>query len=117
MSAPAADYFFGALVMTTPAVIASTEAATDASGFSLKAYPSLSVMLLTNKGAKANAPASAPNFSFGAASLSSAATPAAPRVFAPASSQAFSFGTGMYQPRSRGGRASQPSDRYCSPPL
>ena len=72
---------------------------------------------LTNKGFEANAPASAPNFSFGAASLSSSATPVAPRVFAPASSQAFSFGTGMYQPRSRGGRASQPSDRYCSPPL
>ena len=58
-----------------PAFIASAGAATAVSGLSFGAYPYLSIMLLSNKDAASKAPASDLEFSFGEASLSSAATP------------------------------------------
>ena len=47
-SALAADFFFVTLAAATPAVIASAGAANNASGFSLGAAPSFSVMSLSN---------------------------------------------------------------------
>ena len=71
---------------------------------------------LTNKGFEANAPASAPNFSFRGGLLIICCQPRPPRVVAPSLFLAFSFGTEMYQPRGRGGRASQKSDQHCPLP-
>ena len=74
-SAPAADVYFGALTATAPSVIAFAGAATVTSRFSFGDAPSLSVMSLSNKGNAAKSLASAPDLSFGAASLLSATTP------------------------------------------
>ena len=74
-SAPAADFYFGPSTATKPVVIAPDGVKTDASRFSFGAAPSSSVMSPPPKGSEAKDPAPEPAFSFGVASLSSAATP------------------------------------------
>ena len=77
-----AAFSFGTSTATTPAVIASTGAATHASGFFSGDAPSFSVISLPNKGTGTKDPEIAPAFMLGAASLSSAATPS-PRRLSP----------------------------------
>ena len=64
-SAPAAGFSFVASSATTPAVVAYDGAATVASGLSFVDDPFFSMMSLSNKGAEAEATASAPDFLFG----------------------------------------------------
>ena len=79
-STSAADFSFGASATTTPVVIASSGVDTPARGSSFRDAPTFSVMSLPNKDADTKVPLSLLTLLFGAAYLSSVATPTPHRL-------------------------------------